>query len=399
MSITYFTNKYPSISHTFIRREILELVNNNITVHRLSLRRDPDTVDNADLEEYRRTTALLERSRLKTAFALIACCASRPRASLAGLYATIKISRTSNIKLLKSMAYFAEALLLLQHCQRHKTKLVRVHFGTNCAVVARICRRMGGPPYSVAYHGPDEFDRPTTWDIGGTIKESAFVTAITHYCSAQLKRWSDPDDWNKIHIIRCSVNSRFLSQSELPKNNRNICFVGRFSAQKGLPILIRAFTLAARSDRSIRLNLVGDGELLPMIKENVYANGIEDLVLFHGPLSENGVGDVIRNSSCLAMASFAEGLPVVLMEAMGLGRPVIATNIAGIPELVEHGVNGWLVPADDEESLASAIQSFAHTSYDKLCDMGDCAHRSASTLHDITTETTKLLKIIHKYTG
>lgn len=398
MRITYFVNKYPSLSHTFIRREISELEQNGCTIQRLSLRSDPDVVDPADHSEMAVTTSLLGLPRLRITRMLLAHFVFHPMCSIKGMAFTLRLARRSGIRQAKAMAYFAEAILLKRLCSEHSSQLLRVHFGTNCAVVARICKEIGGPPYSIAYHGPDEFDKPLGWDIGGTVSDSLFVTAITHYCSAQIKRWAPVDAWDKVHIVRCSVNPTFLTVPEMPCDPpRRLCAIGRFSAQKGLPILIRSFAQAVKEGADIRLDLVGDGELRAQIENTIDELGIREYVVLHGALGERGVADVIGSSCGLVMASFAEGLPVVLMEAMGLGRPVIATRITGVPELVAHGINGWLVPADDGPSLVEALHAFASTPSQTLRSMGRSAHEAVREKHNITTESSKLKKIMHRY--
>lgn len=398
MKITYFTNKYPSVSHTFIRREVLALEKSGCTIQRLSLRKDHTVVDPADHHELTITTSLLEQPRLRIIRMILAQLVLHPINATKTLGFTLSMAMRAHIGLTKAVAYFFEAILLKHYSTVHGSKLIRVHFGTNGAVVARICNKLGGPPYSIAFHGPDEFDKPFTWEIGGIVADSLFITAITHYCSAQLKRWCKPEDWDKIHIIHCSVNPTFLRCPELPCDSpRRLCSIGRFSAQKGLPILIRAFAQAVREGADIHLDLVGDGELRPQIEQTIQQHGLQDRVVLHGALSEQDVADVISNSCGLVMASFAEGLPVVIMEAMGLGRPVIATRITGIPELVEDHINGWLVPADDEFSLVRAIHQLTNTPQEKLKQMGLRAHSAVKEKHNINFESSKLRTILNQY--
>jgi len=386
------------MSHTFIRREIHELEQSGCVIQRLSLRRDAAVVDPADHQEAGVTTVLLEQSRINIIRVLIKQFLMHPVRTISALMFTLTLAHRSGIQLLKSIAYFAEALLLENYARAHGSQLIRVHFGTNCAVVARICRRFGGPPYSIAYHGPDEFDRPYTWDIGGTVADSLFVTAITNYCSAQVKRWCAFEDWDKVHIVHCSVNPTFLDAPEMRCDApRRLCSIGRFSAQKGLPILIRSFAQAVHEGADIRLDLVGEGELRSQIEQNIVDLELQEHVVLHGALAERGVADVIGASCGLVMASFAEGLPVVIMEAMGLGRPVIATRITGIPELVVQGVNGWLVPADDETALVEAIKQFASTAPEDLRNMGRDAHDAVAEKHNISVESAKLHSTLHHY--
>jgi glycosyltransferase involved in cell wall biosynthesis len=282
------------------------------------------------------------------------------------------------------LAYWAEGLIVAGLCRRSGAELLRVHFGTNGAVVARLARRMGGPPYCVAYHGPDDFDGPIKWDIAGVIAESAFVTAITRYCSAQLMRFARPEHWPKIHLVPCGVDDRFLELTPLPTARpRRLCTIARIAPAKGLPLLIEALAQARACGAELMLDVVGEGPLRPALESRARELGLAEAVRFHGALSGEDVRRVIQASSGIVLPSFAEGLPVVLMEAMGLGRPALTTRITGIPELVIDGHNGWLMTPADPEALVRVLIEFAQTSDERLNELGRHAHQAAAAKHQI----------------
>lgn len=397
MRITYFTNHYPAVSHTFIKRELLALESLGHEVQRVSLRGGATLVDEEDRREAERTENLLELSKPVLLRHMLRRLVRRPGAVLGTLGFAIGLGRRTGIGL-KVLAYYAEALVLAELCDRFGSELVRVHFGTNGATVVRLCRRVGGPAYSVAYHGPDEFDAAERWDVGGVVSESSFVTAITSFCSAQLKRWTPREHWERVRVVRCAVNERFLEVVPLPEDGpRRVCVVARLSAQKGLPVLIEAFAMA--NDAGLALDIVGDGEFRGELETAVARHGLADRVTFHGSLSGEGVREVLAGSSAMVMSSFAEGLPVVLMEAMGLGRPAIAPSIMGIPELVRPGENGWLVTTGDAEGLADALRAFATTPRDELERMGRAAHEAVRERHSIAAEAARLDAIIRASDG
>jgi len=396
MLITYFTNNYPAVSHTFIRRELQELERRGHAVQRISLRGQSNLVDLLDIDERSKTIHLLEQSRLKMLRLMIRRIIRTPMGSLSAMGLTISLWRSGN-KLTKVFSYFAESLILAELCHSHRSELVRVHFGTNGALVARLCHRLGGPMYAVAYHGPDEFDNPVKWDIHGTVSESAFVTAITSYCSAQLMRWTPREHWKKIHIVRCAVGSAFLTPSPLPTSNRrDLCIVARLSAQKGIPLLIDGFAQAVAKGADIGLHIVGDGEMRDEVEARIHSFMLDDRVVMHGSLSSDDVRAVIEKSCGIVLPSFAEGLPVVLMEAMGMGRPAITTAIAGIPELIDHGKNGWLIPSGNIELLVDSLVDFANLPYEDLVAMGLHGHGEVKKRHQIDHEVEVLDTIIHK---
>lgn len=394
MRITYFTNNYPAVSHTFIRRELMELERKGHEIQRLSLRRQHNLVDALDLEELKKTQYLLEHSPFTMLGMMLRRFISHPMRTLATLWFAMSLTRSGH-KLTKLLSYFAEALILAEMCRSHKSQLLRVHFGTNGTIVARLCRRLGGPPYAVAYHGPDEFDNPIKWDIKGIVAESAFVTSITSFCSGQLMRWTAREHWNKIRIVHCALDQSFLTPLPFPTSTRrDLCIVARLSAQKGLPLLLEGFAQAIDKGADIGLQIVGDGEMREEIESRVQSLGLSDRITLHGSLSNADVRAVLEKSYALVLPSFAEGLPVVLMEAMGIGRPAISTSIAGIPELVIHKENGWLIPSGSIPALVDALIEFSNTPVETLINMGLHGHQEVCDRHTIETEVDILNSII-----
>ncbi|MBL4697439.1 MAG: glycosyltransferase family 4 protein [Phycisphaerales bacterium] len=397
MRITYFTNTYPAVSHTFIRREILELEKQGFIIQRLSLRSPKQLVDDADNEELKMTTMLLELSFFSFTSKLITRISRNPLRAICQIRFLRQLWTQGN-KPLKIIGYFAEASVLAELCKTHESQHLRVHFGTNGAIVARLCRRLGGPEYSIAYHGPDEFDNTIKWDIGGVVSESAFVTAITSYCSAQIMRWTPRSQWEHIHIVRCAVDNSFLEIKPLPSDDRRyLCIVARLSAQKGLPLLLDGFVQAVEGGADIGLHIVGDGEMRDEIENLISKLKLNDRINVHGSLSGEGVRSVIAKSCAIVLPSFAEGLPVVLMEAMGMGRPAITSAIAGIPELVHHRENGWLIPSGSVPELAESLENFAQLPFTQLSKMGLNGHHEVNRQHSIENEAMKLKTLIIKY--
>lgn len=397
MRITYFTNHYPAVSHTFIKRELLGLEGRGHTIHRVSLRSSGGLVDAQDREEAAKTENLLELAKPVLLGHMLRRLVKKPAAVLGTLAFAIGLARRSGIGS-KMLAYYAEALVLAELCAKAESELVRVHFGSNGAIVARLCRRVGGPAYSIAYHGPNDFDNCEKWDIAGVIAESAFVTAISRFCESQLRRWCPAGSWGKIRIVRCAVDERFLEAEPLPVGEaRRLCIVCRVAPPKGLPLLVEALAAVRERGAALELDIVGDGPMRSELESRVRELGLDDAVVFHGALSGDDVRRVIVASSGMVLPSFAEGLPVVLMEAMGLGRPVITTRIMGIPELVVDGESGWLITPSDEEALVGAMQAFAAAGDERLSAMGLAGNAAARRMHSIATETDVLSGAIESW--
>lgn len=391
MRIAYLVNQYPMTSQSFIRREIRALESQGFEVLRYAIRRwDGELVDDQDREERDRTHYLLDgglsgllaglaRSQVKTPFGLFS--ASRM---------TARRLPHSDKGLALHGAYLAEAALLRAWTEQHKVEHVHCHFATNSAEVAMLCRLMGGPPYSLMVHGPDELDRGIYLGYAEKIHHSAFTCAITSYCRSQLLRWTDHRDWEKVRILRCGLDEMFLSQSDVPppQGEQLVC-VGRLAEQKGQLLLLEAVKALNERRSDFRVLLLGDGPFRTILERKIAEWGISDRVDMPGWATNQEVRAAILSSRALLLPSFAEGLPVVIMEALALKRPVITTHIAGIPELVDPSV-GWLVPPGSSERLVQAINACLDTPVSNLSSMGEIGRARVLERHDVQKEARRL---------
>ena len=271
---------------------------------------------------------------------------------------------------------------------------LHAHFGTNPAAVAAIARAWGGPPFSFTAHGPDEFDGPIALSLGRKIEGSSFVTAISSFGRSQLMRWCDPTQWGKINVIRCGLHRDYLDQPVQPiaRESDELVCVARLSAQKGLPLLIAACDRLRREDERFLVTIVGDGELRDVIKNDIDRRGLGDCIHLVGTRSSGRSGNPF-GARAFVLPSFAEGLPVVIMEALAMARPVITTAIAGIPGLVDSEC-GWVVPAGDEQALAEAMKAALHASTDELAAKGKIGRERVRLMHDATRNASMLVEAI-----
>jgi glycosyltransferase involved in cell wall biosynthesis len=391
LRLAYLTTAYPEVSHTFIRREILALEARGHRVLRLSIRPPASTlVDPLDLPERDRTVYVVSQP-LAVALATLAVLARRPLAFAAALAIALRMSRASERGWLRHLAYLAESCFVLARLRREAVEHLHVHFGHNAAAVARLARRLGGPRYSMTVHGPDEFDAPLGLSLGAKAQEAAFTVTISHYASAQLRRWLPFEQWSKIALVRCTLGEDFetAAQPPPPASDTLLC-VGRLSAQKGHWLLIDAFARLVREGVGARLVLAGDGELRHPLERRIRETGIGDRVAITGWVSNERVRELLRECRALVLPSFAEGLPVVIMEAFAMARPVISTFVGAIPELVEAGVNGWLVPAGDEGALAAAMRDALLSPPARLEALGRAGRARVLAQHSSAVEVPKL---------
>jgi glycosyltransferase involved in cell wall biosynthesis len=360
-------------------------------VLRLSIRPPSSRlVDPGDLRERDRTVYVTSQP-LAVAVATATTLVRSPLRFARALALTLRMSRASERGLLRHLAYLAEACFVLSRLRRNELEHLHVHFGHNAAAVARLARHLGGPRYSVTVHGPDEFDAPIGLSLGAKVEESAFTVAISHYASAQLRRWTPTAAWDRIAVVHCTVGEEFegVTVPPLAHSNTLLC-VGRLSAQKGHALLVDAFARLVCGGLDARLVLAGDGELREAIEARVREAGIPDRVTITGWVAGERVRELLRDSRALVLPSFAEGLPVVIMEAFAMGRPVISTFVGAVPELVLPGVNGWLVPAGDEDALLDAMRDALECAPPHLDALGRAGRERVLERHRTSTEVRKL---------
>ncbi len=397
MKLAYLTGQYPKVSHTFVRREILGLEALGHEVVRLSVRRaDSGVVDPLDLVELDKTTVFFGSSPLGWAIAFLRAGVRAPGALLRELVGVVSPSG-SGPSLGRRAAYLLEAAFFLDVVRRAGVQHVHAHFGRNGGSVARLMKRLGGPSFSMTVHGPDEFDDPVGHELGDKVAESAFTAAISSYTTAQLRRWVPIDSWSKLHVVHCSVDESFFEEREpIAEDCVSFVCVGRLCAQKGQLILLDAFADLVREGRRARLVLAGDGEMRPEVEARIRQLEIADHVDITGWISEQEVRDQLRAARCMVLPSFAEGLPVVIMESLAMGRPVISTYIAGIPELVRDGENGWLVPAGDVSALTAALREALDAAPSDLDARGQAGAKRVREQHFVTTEVSRLEALLRR---
>ncbi len=395
MKIAYLINQYPKVSHSFIRTEILALEALGHSVLRVAMRGwDAELVDPVDKSELGRTRYALRGGAGPLLGAALRVAISRPDRFLAGLSTAWRLSRGGERGLVYHLIYLLEACLVLRWLSREKIEHLHAHFGSNSAAVALLVRKLGGSPYSFTIHGPEEFDKPLQWKLREKIAGAAAVIAITSFCRSQLYRWSDPADWAKIQIVHCAIDPRFGEIAATPPpDNRTLVCVGRLCEQKGQLLLVEAIAMLHRRGMSLNLVLAGDGEMRADVERAVALAGLESQVTITGWISADEVRDQLERARALVLPSFGEGLPVVIMEAMARGRPVLTTYIAGIPELVRDGVEGMLVPAGDVAALADAIERLLTMTPRELATIGKAAQERVFERHSAATEAAKLARI------
>src|SRR5882672_425777 len=388
--IAYLVNQYPKVSHSFIRREILALERQGFAIERFALRGwDAALADPEDLLEQRRTRYVLQGGPGVLLLSLLAYFFTPQFFRALGL--ALRMGRGGERPLPYHLAYLAEACRMLPWLRACGASHVHAHFGTNSAEVAMLAHALGGPPYSFTVHGPEEFDKAQALGIGEKVKRSAFVVAISSFGRSQLYRWLEHAQWPKVKLVHCGLERAFHEDALTPPPAapRLVC-VGRLCEQKGQLLLVDAATRLVARGLRFELVLVGDGELRGAIEALIEKHALGKCVRITGWLGSRAVREELLAARGLVLPSFAEGLPVAIMEAMALCRPVLTSAVAGIPELVRAGENGWLIPAGDVDALAAALEDFLARAPEELRVMGEAGQRRVLEQHSIDREAAKL---------
>ncbi|MEO3477752.1 glycosyltransferase family 4 protein [Phaeobacter sp. CAU 1743] len=398
MKVAYVLNTYPQPSHSFIRREVQALERQGVEVIRLAMRPSETVlVDPGDQREGQRTHYVLKAGPLGLLAALLAAAGATPGRFLAALKLAMRMGRVSAAGRLRHLIYLAEAAYVARRCKAAGVDHMHAHFGTNATTVALLAQELNGVPYSFTTHGPEEFDAPHALSLGEKVNRAAFAAAISSFGKSQLSRWADFGSWDRLKVVHCGIEpEKFSDPAPMPGGALRLVAIGRFVEQKGQMLLLRAMRQIVAENPEVHLTLIGDGEMRPDLEAEIHRAGLQDHVSLTGWLDEAGVRAELAASHVLVMPSFAEGLPMVVMEAMAAARPVLATYVAGTPELVVEGQTGWLVPAGDAQGLVDAVAEIAKLPQERLAAMGTAGRARVLERHDSDREAEKLAALFQE---
>lgn len=360
LKLAYLVSQYPAISHTFILREVLMLRERGFDIVTASINpadRSLPHMTQQEQQEADRTFYVRPQGALGALRAAWATFTDSPAAFLRGFWRAVKLGGGDIYRTLYCMFYFAEALLLGQWMKQQGVRHLHAHLGNQGATVAMLTADIFPVHFSLTIHGPDEF-----YDVKGQylpekMQAAKFVCCIGYFAQSQLQRLVDYSLWHKFHVSPLGVDpTRFSPRSEPDTDCFEILCVGRLVPAKGQHVLLSAVTQLAREGRKLHLRLIGGGPDTDSLQERVRNQHLEEFVTLEGVVNQDKIRNFYAQAHVFALASFAEGIPVVLMEAMAMEIPCVTTHITGIPELIEDGKTGLLVIPSDVDGLANALR-------------------------------------------
>lgn len=406
MKVAYLTGEYPRATDTFIQREILAVEQCGVDVERFAVRRpgDEHMVGEQQRSERDRTTYLLEHP--KGAFlGVVARAALRsPRRFVRAAALAVRTRRLGPAGSGRQVAYFVEAALLAELMRERSVDHLHNHFADSSCTVAMLASALGGTTYSFTLHGPAIFFEPNEWHLRTKLETASFCAAISSFARSQASLFCEPEMWNRIRIVHCGVGEADgparLDVPEAHANGRvvadaGVCrllFVGRLDPVKGVVVLFDAVASLLAAGVAVHLTLVGDGPQRADLERRVRELGLDGSVAFAGYRNSVEVQQHLRETDVFVLPSFAEGVPVSLMEAMAAGLPVIATNVGGVTELVRDGRNGYVVAPGEPAAIAGAIDALA-ADPDRRRRFGDDGRATVRADFDSLTEARRLVTL------
>ena len=364
MRVAYLTSQYPATSHTFISREVAAMRALGVNIQTFSIRAPSaaELEDELIRVEAEATYTVLRQLTSELLASHLGLLFRRPAAYFHILGLALRHRPPGLRYFFLSIAHFAEAVMLARELKRRGIDRLHNHFAISAATVGYLASKLLGISWSFTMHGISETDYPSGLMLGRKIEAATFVACVSYFGRAQAMRLVQPKYWSKLHIIRCGLPMEKLPPhaASIKGSTRIVC-VGRLSPEKGQAGLLQAFASVAQEIPDPRLILVGDGPDADGLRNIADQLCLRSRVTFAGRLGEADALAEIARSDILVLPSFMEGLPTVLMEAMAIGTAVIASRVAGIPELVEDNKSGLLFTPSNWDELAHCIRHLAQT--------------------------------------
>lgn len=395
MRIAYLISQYPAINHTYILAEVQGLRKQGVTVETISIStpdRPLSELNEAEKAEQAGTFYIKQRGAAATAAAHLKLLFRAPLRYLGGLAFALRMSGFTPAELPRWLLFFVQAVLVGQQLEKLGLNRLHVHYASS---VGLLVGQLFPIQVSHTIHGSAEFENPRAFRLREKTHFAQMICTISRYGRSQVWRFSDPDDWKKVEVCPLGVDVRRFQPGGEPTREGGVfelITVGQLAPAKGQHIMLEAVSLLRHRGRPVRLRLVGDGAMRRSLEEQAQRLGVEADVVFAGFRNNAQLADLYREADVFVMSSFAEGLPVAMMEAMAMGLPCIASRITGIPELVADGETGVLVTPSDAAELAAAVERLRN---DRALRqrMGDAGRRKVELEYNSETNTARLAQI------
>jgi colanic acid/amylovoran biosynthesis glycosyltransferase len=368
MRVAYVIGRYPGITHTFILREARGLRRLGLDVQCFSIWRtgQRELLSRLDWQEWRDTDALLPPRPARLLSAHLRGLKRAPITYAATLALAWTLSSPGVRGRLLGVTWFVEAILLWDACRRRGIAHIHAHLDGTAPMVAMLAvefanrsSRAGGPQsWSQTIHGSKEFYDVYRERLAVKAASARFIACISDYTRSQVMAFVPEELWHKLVVVRCGVDLHEFSPGASTSNasrGPRILTIGRIDAMKGTVLLLQAMVRLNQKGLRPTLTVVGDGSSKDKAMRMSEHLGLGSQVRWEGAIGQDRIRDFYADCDVFCLPSFAEGVPIVLMEAMAMRVPVVANAITGIVELVEDGVSGFLVRPGRVDELTDRL--------------------------------------------
>lgn len=400
-AIAVFLSRFPLITETFILREVIEMERQGQPVRLIPLLKEsPDVVHEEarpwiERAEY---TPFLSRKIVASNFRLLR---RRPMRYLSLLgHVLLGCSKSVNL-LIGALGILPKSVYLAEKLAADGVSHLHAHYATHPALAVKIISDITGLPYSFTTHAHDIFVHRAM--LKEKIRGACFVRVISRFNQDFLRRLDPSIPREKLPLVRVGIRADYFEPDDTSPAQRKpqILCVAAFKPYKGLKVLIEACGRLRAEGCDFSCELVGDGPLRPVIEEHVARYGLQDQVHLRGILPQHEVAKLMATSSVFVLPSVVaedgqmEGIPVALMEAMALRRPVIASRLSGIPELVEDGKTGFLVEPGDVQALVASLKRVC-ADVELARRVGEAARNTVVTRYNLERSVAKLIGLLDR---
>lgn len=396
--LAYLNSHYPALSHTFIQREVEALRERGLEIHTFSVRpfNEQGGLLSASMQrEFETTKVLLDGDVRGWVSAHLGVFLRHPVAWARTLAKALRSGHSTLRGRVWQVFYFGESVVLYTAMRAKGLRHVHVHHANVGGDVARLACHLGtlidGADtwrWSITIHGSAEFEYPEQWDVANKVREASRVSAISDFCRAQLMRLVEVEHWDKIEKVHMAVDPARFAPDGVREHDGplRLLAVGRLVDLKGFPMLVDAVAELNRRGIPTEARIVGSGPIADKLQRTIERRGLADRVTLMGPIGEDDIVEQYRWADVFVSASFLEGLPVVLMEAMATAMPVISTQVGAVSELIEEGESGLVIPPARADALVEAIAHLVEIGPSGRAAMGERAR--AKVLAEFTPATT-----------
>lgn len=398
-SFSWLLSKFPAYNHAFMLREIERMAELGFSVHPIALAdpdRTPEKLTPREHEAWRNTWYVNRQSPGAILRAHLAVLIRHPGGWLRGFWTAVTFSRWNWSGIPANIKYFAGAVMLGHHLEEKQVFWLHSHYTSTVAYLVGVTFA-GRIRYSITIHGSGEFEDVRGFRLSEKIHAAEFVVAISSFGRSQMMKITPPAQWSKIHVVRLGIDpTNYPLSRPDPSGPFTLVTAGMLVGVKGYPLLLDAMAVLRARGRSVRLRLAGDGAGRADLEAQARQLGLDrDVVEFLGWVAGDRLPEIYAAANVFVMSSFAEGIPVVLMEAMAMGVPCVATFVGGIPELIENGVTGLLVPAGDSLALADSIERLM--SSPELCaSIAEAGRRKVAECYNLDRNTMQLAALLRE---